>query len=172
MITLYVHLTDTVFSIRLTAFNLQRVSSLAGAVPAAALPIDSDARWLGTNRTRLQSFCAPLAWCKPQGVSICSMDAPGQRVSAFDALAAALSPGGMQTVLSVMNGQRLMGELETLATTQSGKDNNMTAVAGAFPTDQSFDESLTPPERLLQARLQWNWDTPPGLPGQGAKHMY
>lgn len=46
----------------------------AAVVPAAALPLDSPERYQGTNRTQLASFCAPLAWCKPQGVAMCSMD--------------------------------------------------------------------------------------------------
>jgi len=48
-----------------------------------------------------------MAWCEPQGEPLCAMDSE-QRVLAFDVLSAALSPGGLQTVLAVMNRQRIM----------------------------------------------------------------
>jgi len=46
-------------------------------------------------------------------------------------------------VLAVMGRQRLMGELETLAT-ENGTELNLTAVAGAFPTAESFDMNFNP----------------------------
>ena len=64
-----------------------------------------------TGALPVSSFCADLAWCAGRGVPQCDMTY-GQKAAMHAVLNAALSEGGYQTVVSVVNQQRDIGELE------------------------------------------------------------
>ena len=73
------------------------------------------ARTTGTDTANTPSFCAVLAWCVGWGLTQCSLTYP-QHVALQRLLSSALSDAGYQTLLAVMNRNRVIGELEDAGT--------------------------------------------------------
>ncbi len=82
---------------------------------ALLFPFDSAARFSGTETENTPSFCAVLAWCQPWGLQQGVMQ-QDQLIAMNKLLATALSTGGYQTFLAVMNRHRILGEIEEVAT--------------------------------------------------------
>ncbi|MEM7122586.1 MAG: DUF3500 domain-containing protein [Pseudomonadota bacterium] len=72
---------------------------------------DDKARTSGRDTSSTPSFCAVLAWCVGWGLTQCSLTYP-QHVALQRLLSSALSDAGYQTLLAIMNRNRLIGEYE------------------------------------------------------------
>ncbi|MEL6863615.1 MAG: DUF3500 domain-containing protein [Bacteroidota bacterium] len=80
-------------------------------------PFDSTARYLGKDTTETPSFCAVLAWCLPGwGLQQCQMS-QAQLQAMHQLFSLSLSGGGYQTLTTILNRQRVIGEMEEVGET-------------------------------------------------------
>ena len=135
-------------------------------------PFHNPKRTSGRETKATPSFCGVLAWCKPQGLPQGAMNYD-QLSSLHRLLRAALSSGGYQSLLSVINRQRIIGEMENIS-----EKNSVATAARLYPESraesiQSFSSlaesnrrnwypsiggMTTPPN----SKLKWTWQ-PPGF---------
>ena len=136
-------------------------------------PFSTSKRISGRDAAATPSFCGVLAWCRPQGLRQGLMSRE-QLFGLNRLLRFALSSGGYQHVLGVMNRQRVIGEMENIS-----DDSGVRRAVQKYPNALSnsiadFSEfarpslrdwypsiggTFAPPEE----RLDWSWKTP-GLP--------
>ncbi|MCX2931031.1 DUF3500 domain-containing protein [Mycobacterium sp. CVI_P3] len=140
------------------------------------LPFDSPARTRGRDTSQTEAFCAVLQWCAlGQGITVCSMDM-SQRTALHALLNRAMSPGGYQALLAVMNRNRVIGEMEDV-----GDGGVVGRVLQENPTAEGaesiFDVATNPdPSKPWYpvvggakefigtgTAVDWSWDPPPGL---------
>lgn len=144
--------------------------------PALLYPFDSQARTLGRDTSQTESFCAVLQWCPiGWGVPIVDMDVH-QRTALHALLERALSAGGYQTLLAILNRNRIVGEMEDVgdATVVDHVRRADPAAAGA---ESIFEFSGLEPDSpapwypvvggaktfsATGTTVEWSWD-PPGL---------
>jgi hypothetical protein len=140
------------------------------------LPFDSEARTRGRDTSQTESFCAVLQWCPTGwGITVGSMTAP-QRVALHELLNRAMSPGGYQTLVAVLNSNRVVGEMEDVGDVtivDRVLKSNPTA-SGAQSIFQFSDLAPDPSKpwypvvggartfRGTGTTIQWSW-RPPGL---------
>ena len=134
-------------------------------------PFSSTKRISGRNTSGTPSFCGVVAWCRAQGLAQGDMK-QAQLFSLHRLLRQALSSGGYQSLLAVMNRQRIIGELESVA-----DKNSVTRASELYPfinapSMQSFSSLAYPTPRdwypsvggmtpLPDSQLIWTW-SPPG----------
>jgi len=159
----------------------QAAMDLVDATPEAqradlVLPFDGTGRTRGRDTSQTEAFCAVLQWCPlGQGVTVCSMDT-SQRTALHALLERAMSPGGYQALLAVVNRNRVIGEMEDV-----GDGGVVGRVLHADPAatgaESIFDVAPNPnpskpwypvvggaKEFLGTGTIvDWSWDAPPGL---------
>ena len=139
-------------------------------------PFDSDERVEGKETDRTPSFCAVLAWCLPGwGLQVGDLNQE-QLVAMHKMLNLALSPGGYQTLLAVINRQRIIGEMEDVSESQTIRDamhNHPHDHASSIfdlvedEPDSLFYPSLAGGKKTdTSAFVKWIWDPIPGLKGR------
>ncbi len=138
-------------------------------------PFSSSERTKGRDTDSTPSFCAALSWCIGWGIPQHSMS-NAQKTAMHKMLSIALSSGGYQTFLAILNRQRIIGEMEDRGTNIVIKE-----ATEEYPTDKRpsiFDfSSLSPfpldkwypevggfikPEFPGDLKINWVWN-PPGL---------
>ncbi|WP_099020469.1 DUF3500 domain-containing protein [Mycolicibacterium palauense] len=140
------------------------------------MPFDSAARTRGQDTSQTEAFCAVLQWCPlGWGVTIGSMPAP-QRTAAHALLNRAMSAGGYQALLAVVNRNRVIGEMEDV-----GDGDVIRRILDADPTargaESVFDLAPNPDPSApwypvvggakeflgTGTEIDWSWGLPPGL---------
>ena len=170
-----------------TRFYADEVAAAANALIALTppdqrhqlvLPFDSSARYLGRETDQTPSFCAVLEWCPiGWGLTQCSMT-ESQLVAMHKLLSLALSPGGYQTLLAIMNRQPIIGEIEGASdptTVEKAAEKYPDARAPSifdfvelapvppevwYPTVGGADPSPSDPANVQAADVEWVWDAP------------
>jgi len=139
-------------------------------------PFDGEARARGQDTSQTEAFCAVLQWCPlGWGITVGSMSVP-QRTAMHALLNRAMSPGGYQALLAVLNRNRVIGEMEDV-----GDGGVIDRILEADPTAEGaesvFDLAPNPDpskpwypvvggaKEFLGAgtTIEWSWDRPPGL---------
>lgn len=134
-------------------------------------PFNGPQRTGGRDVSGTPSFCGVLAWCQPYGLPQGKMSGP-QLFAMHRLLSLALSSGGYQSLLSVMNRQRVIGEMEAVADTKAvakvrkehpkARAKSIFALAGsAGPDVRNWYPSVGGMTRLPNSVLDWSWN-PPG----------
>ena len=138
-------------------------------------PFNSPDRTKGTDTTSTPSFCAVLSWCKGWGIPQCSMNNV-QRTVMHQMFSIALSSGGYQTFLAVLNRQRVIGEMEEVATKKAVQDAKKQYPSSRESSIFKFSQfapvpldrwypvigGVLKPQFPDQLILNWVWN-PPGL---------
>ncbi len=140
------------------------------------LPFDSQARTRGQDTSQTESFCAVLQWCPlGWGITVGSMTVP-QRTAMHALLNRAMSPGGYQALLAVVNRNRVIGEMEDVG--DGGVIRRiMEADPAAEGAESVFDLAPNPDPAKpwypvvggakeflgVGTTIDWSWGRPPGL---------
>ena len=133
---------------------------------------NSPKRTSGRETQATPSFCGVLAWCKPQGLPQGAMNHE-QLSGLHRLLRAALSSGGYQSLLSVMNRQRIIGEMENISEKASVATAAKLYPSAQAESIQSFPSLADPNQRNWypsvggmttppNSKLEWIWQ-PPGF---------
>lgn len=148
-------------------------------------PFDSRERFTGRDTADTPSFCAVLAWCVGWGLPLCSLET-AQQQALSRLLSTALSDSGYQTVRAILNGHRVIGELEEAA--DAGYIGEVARQCGSLEADSLFGIPATcrpdgrdPPDYVAQGgarpskdaggyTLAWEW--PGGVPGLVKRHQH
>ena len=139
-------------------------------------PFTSTNRIEGRDTSQTQSFFAVLAWCLPGwGLSVGDMTQE-QLVAMHKMLNLALSPGGYQTLLAVLNRQRIIGEMEEVGESETVRsalhDHPHTPAHSVFERKGKTPDSLFYPSLAggypsdTGGYVKWIWDPLPGLKGR------
>lgn len=138
---------------------------------------DSPARTSGRDTSQTKSFCAILQWCPVSwGLTVCSMSVP-QREALHTLLNRALSPGGYQTLVTILNRNRIIGEMEEVGDgTIIGKvlksDPNLGGAETVFAYEKFAPNASTKWYPVVGGAktfietgtvVDWTWAAPPGL---------
>ncbi|MFY1599731.1 DUF3500 domain-containing protein [Micromonospora sp. WMMD737] len=162
----------------------QAADHLIGLIPEPhrgklVMPFGSEARTRGQDTTQTEAFCAVLQWCPlGWGVTIGSMDT-AQRAAAHALLNRAMSAGGYQALLAVLNRNRVIGEMEDVADGDVIR-RILDADPEASGAQSVFDLAPDPdPARPWYPvvggakeflgtgiAIDWSWGVPPGLDGR------
>ncbi len=140
------------------------------------LPFDSEGRTRGRDTSQTEAFCAVLQWCPlGWGITVGSMNAR-QRTALHALLNRAMSPGGYQALVAVLNRNRVIGEME-----DAGDGGVVRRILDTDPATQGaesvFDVAPNPDppkpwypvvggaKEFLGTgtTIDWSWDKPPGL---------
>lgn len=138
---------------------------------------DNQARTRGQDITQTKSFCNVLEWCPHAwGIPVCDM-ATKQREALHLLMSRVLSPGGYQTMLAIMNRNRVIGEMEDVGDgSVVGDVLNSTPQASGAETvfelegiEQAPGDDAYPvvggAKTFLDTgtTVDWRWASPPGL---------
>lgn len=139
-------------------------------------PFESDARTHGRDTSQTEAFCAVLQWCpRGWGVTVGSMSTP-QRTAMHMLLNRAMSPGGYQALLAVVNRNRVIGEMEDVGDgdvirrsleadpTAHGAESVFALAPDPDPSKPWYPVVGGAKELLgTGMTIDWSWDRPPGL---------
>ena len=134
-------------------------------------PFRSSKRTAGRETSGTPSFCGVVAWCRSQGLGQGAMG-QAQLFSLHRLLRQSLSSGGYQSLLSVLNRQRVIGEMEAVVDTTAVKRAAELYPEARAHTIQAFPQLARPTLRdwypsiggmtpLPDSKLNWSWN-PPG----------
>ena len=134
-------------------------------------PFTSSERTAGRDPAGTPSFCGVVAWCRSQGLGQGAMG-QAQLFSLHRLLRHSLSSGGYQSLLSVLNRQRVIGEMEAVVDTTAVKRAAEQEPEARADTIQAFPQLARPTLRdwypsiggmtpLPDSQLKWSWN-PPG----------
>ena len=160
----------------------QAILNLIEVVPSSlrdslVYPFYSDNRTIGRKTDQTPTFCAVLAWCsKGWGLEMGKLNQE-QLVAVHKILNLALSPGGYQVLVSVLNHQRIIGEMEDI-----GESATIKNAIKAHPEDHAhsiFDYQQEIPDSLFYpalagagrpspegVKVNWVWDPLSGVKGR------
>ncbi|MBX7434593.1 DUF3500 domain-containing protein [Mycobacterium sp. Y57] len=140
------------------------------------MAFDSESRTRGQDRSQTEAFCAVLQWCPlGWGITIGAMTTP-QRTAAHALLNRAMSPGGYQALLAVLNRNRVIGEMEDVGDggvirrildtdpTASGAQSVFDVAQNPDPSKPWYPVVGGAKEFLGSGMaIDWSWGLPPGL---------
>ena len=162
----------------------EAANSFLQLIPAAdrdslQFPFVSPKRTQGRQTHETSSFCAVVAWCSQGwGLQLGDLNQE-QLVAAHKMLNLALSAGGYQILRSVINYQRIIGELEDVSESETvrhalehGHDHEAHSIFD-LNTKQIPDSLFYPslaggghPDNKGNAAVNWIWDPVQGVDGR------